>query len=352
MTPPISSNKALQSDKLVDLKFKNPSVSVSWNVSEYINFTGPPIKLDPLSELYFRIFIDDTDPNYNWSVTAANNSWCTGSGTFADPYVIEGLYIDAGGYGGMISIWNSDKFFVLRNNWFNFSGPYGGDAGVLLRFVENGLIENNIFTYTKLGVKITQISSNIMVLDNIMISDHTTAGFGTGIDVQLSENVTVNNNKVRNYYSPIGVLNSVNATIENNYLENNIFDVYDAPPLKLYRCSNSTMVRNTFAGAYADAAFLISEINSTGNIITNNTPVTGELPTFGPETSAAPKLQADSVAQILIDNSNYNTIAHNILLRSDSSLAAVPGFNPLIVIGMIGVISVLMVLLKRKHNKN
>ena len=31
------------------------------------------------------IFIDDINPNYNWSKIASENFWCTGSGTLNDP---------------------------------------------------------------------------------------------------------------------------------------------------------------------------------------------------------------------------------------------------------------------------
>ncbi len=240
LAPSVDSSKASQNGGLTVLEFKNPNIAVTWNTADYINFTGPPIKVDPFVWWYYRIFIDDSDPNYNWSITAANNSWCTGSGTFSDPYIIEGLYIDAGGIEGMISIWHSDKFFIIRNNWFNFSGPNEHDDGVLLRYAENGLIENNIFTYTHTGVLLEHFSNNNTISDNIMISDHTTVGLGgRGIDIYQSDNVTVSNNKIRNHYYPIGVWMSVNVTVEDNYLENNIFDVFEAPPLELDLCNDS-----------------------------------------------------------------------------------------------------------------
>ncbi len=335
---------------LFDLKFENPQVAVSWNTSDYILFVGPSIEI--VVSMYYKIFIDDTDPSYNWSVTAANNSWLTGSGTFLDPYVIEGLYIDAGGLGGMISIWNSDKFFIIRNNWFNYSGPYGHDNGVLLQFAKNGVIENNIFTYTHIGVLAELLCDNTIISDNIMISDHTTAGFGKGIDVQWSDNVTVINNKIRNHYSAVKVLDSSNVTVDSNYLENNIFDIYDAPPLELERSNDSSMIRNKLAGAYADAAFRISEVDSSGNTIINNTAITGEPLSFGPETAGvtlnSPKLQATPADTILIDQSHNNLIAHNRLLRSGSGVGSIQGFDIFVLMGMFGLISVLIVAIRRK----
>ncbi|HEC39942.1 MAG TPA: hypothetical protein ENI29_17015, partial [bacterium] len=38
--------------------------------SDYITFVGPPIDTSPPhNNTNFRIFIDDADPNYNWSKT-------------------------------------------------------------------------------------------------------------------------------------------------------------------------------------------------------------------------------------------------------------------------------------------
>lgn len=41
------------------------------------------------------IFIDDQDPNYNWSKTANDNDWCSGLGTKETPYLIENVSINA-----------------------------------------------------------------------------------------------------------------------------------------------------------------------------------------------------------------------------------------------------------------
>lgn len=64
------------------------------------------------------------------------------------------------------------------------------------------------------------------------------------------------------------------------------------------------------AGVYAADAFRIGEVDSSGDTITDNTVITGEAWSFGPETAGvylnAPKLQADSVDAILIDDSHRN----------------------------------------------
>ena len=94
--------------------------SNSLRTSGYYNLTGS------------TIVIDDADPNYNWSKTAAENPWCSGSGTLNDPYIIENVYID----GDMsivetpgkslsancLSIFRSTAYFIVRGCYFTKSG--------------------------------------------------------------------------------------------------------------------------------------------------------------------------------------------------------------------------------------
>ena len=71
------------------------------------NWSITPI-LPPVS-----ILIDDTIPEYNWSKTAEDNDWCSGSGTWGDPYIIEDLVIDGEGITDGIEIRNSNVFFKI-----------------------------------------------------------------------------------------------------------------------------------------------------------------------------------------------------------------------------------------------
>ena len=194
---------------------------VSWNVSEYAEFTGPPIDTTPpyYSEV-FRIFIDDTDPDYNWSKTAAENEWCSGSGVARDPYVIEGLYINAQGEGGGIHIQDSDKHFVVRDCWVNNSGIKEHDAGVLVQYSENGIIENNIFTYTKVGVWVQSECHNISVSENYMISDPSIYSRAFQLAYYCSD-IDVSGNVIINFYSGMHIsLYVTNFTLRDNYVAN------------------------------------------------------------------------------------------------------------------------------------
>ena len=62
-----------------------------------------------------NIFIDNTDPNFDWSKISSENAWCSGSGTGIDPYIIENVIIDGQNNGYCIEIKNSDVPFIIRN---------------------------------------------------------------------------------------------------------------------------------------------------------------------------------------------------------------------------------------------
>ncbi len=107
----------------------------------------------PLAESPFhvggKIHIDDSGINApNWIRTKELNRWCKGSGTFSDPYIIEGLEIDGKGTGSCIFINNSkNNYFTIKNcNATNSeSGSY--KAGIKLENTNNGTIINNNCSY-------------------------------------------------------------------------------------------------------------------------------------------------------------------------------------------------------------
>jgi len=63
--------------------------------------------------------------NWTWAET---QPWCSGSGTFEDPYIIENVTID-GGWGNCITIKYSDKYFRIENCTVINSGGDLWDGG-------------------------------------------------------------------------------------------------------------------------------------------------------------------------------------------------------------------------------
>jgi len=86
------------------------------------------------------IQIIDTDPNHNWTKTATDNDWCSGSGTYNDPFVINNVSINTNSEYS-IAISSSDVFFKIIN--CNLSNS---EYGIRLNKANNGTIEDCYFT--------------------------------------------------------------------------------------------------------------------------------------------------------------------------------------------------------------
>ena len=93
---------------LLPMIVDNPSFITS--NSDGINLDTEKVKL---SAVLGPIHIDDNEPTKNWSITAATYDWCTGSGTWNHPYIIENITIDGQNVYNCIRIDNSDLYFTI-----------------------------------------------------------------------------------------------------------------------------------------------------------------------------------------------------------------------------------------------
>ena len=85
------------------------------------------------------IDINDNDPENNWLITAATKPWCSGSGRWSDPFIIENVTMNAQTANYAVHIQNSNSFFIIRNcTFFNY---YIG--GIYLSKTNNGFVLNN-----------------------------------------------------------------------------------------------------------------------------------------------------------------------------------------------------------------
>ncbi|MHA2035792.1 MAG: NosD domain-containing protein [Promethearchaeota archaeon] len=135
------------------------------------------------------IFINDTDPNFSWSKIEADNDWCSGSGTLADPYLIENITIIRQIYKDSIEIVNSNVSFIIKNcvlenpvvgNWIN---------GIVLDNVSNGLIANNsCLTHHNFGIYLKKSTNN--TISNNLANDN---DIGIYLGASSANNTVINN---------------------------------------------------------------------------------------------------------------------------------------------------------------
>ena len=108
------------------------------------------------------IFIDDSDPNYNWSKMAIENDWISGLGTWDDPYRIENVTLIGNNTASGIKIQNSYNVYFVINN----CSVSNSTLGIELINVNNGTVENNdINNNTDMGISL-QNCKNITIENN------------------------------------------------------------------------------------------------------------------------------------------------------------------------------------------
>lgn len=155
--------------------------------SAYTDLTGSPI------------LIDETLPNNNWSHTALTYDWCSGNGTWSDPYVIESVTIDGNNTGSCITIKASSAPFIIKNSILYNAGSVLSDSGIQLYNTTNGQIFNNsINSNNRYGILCIFYSENNTIFEN-RIEDNVE----TGIEMVISDDNTV--------YKNCFINNSVNA---------------------------------------------------------------------------------------------------------------------------------------------
>ena len=98
----------------------------------------------------------------NWTETEATYGWCTGSGTYSDPYVIEDLNITGTGMGTAILIENTTEYFRIENCSFNYF-----ENGIYLKNAGNATIYNNSISDCDYGIYLNP-SQNNTIEENIM----------------------------------------------------------------------------------------------------------------------------------------------------------------------------------------
>ncbi|MFX1326613.1 MAG: nitrous oxide reductase family maturation protein NosD [Promethearchaeota archaeon] len=228
------------------------------NSSSHWNLTGTPI------------FIDDTNPSKNWSITAATYNWCRGDGTPQNPYLIENVTINGLGSDSCIEIRNSIVHFTIKNcTLYNSGSDLDVDAGIKLDWVENGKLIDNNCSYNKAN-GIFLINSDNNNLSGNIVNNNT----DNGVKLEESNYNTISGNKA-NYNCDGILLNSKSEKWEDwtskNNISGNIVNNNTNQGISLNYClwnaiSNNTAIYNLIGIKMYGADYN----NISGNIASNN----------------------------------------------------------------------------------
>ncbi len=234
---------------------------------------GGSIDYLPIWNKQGPILINDLPSNPNnwtWAVTQA---WCSGSGTESNPYIIEGLNIDANFTDSCIKILNSEAHFIIRGCELNNSIVSGSEAGVYLNNVTNGnIIDNHFDNNRNTGVYLflsdyNLISGNLLtnnkhgiylegsyneILGNKIFGD----GSGSGIIIQFSNGYhdnLIDGNTVENCWQGMFLFDSDNNTISGNTaLKNLNYGIVLTAGANNNFISGNIVFNNTLSGIIID----------------------------------------------------------------------------------------------------
>lgn len=175
--------------------------------------------------------------NDDWENLANSKSWCNGSGTMEDPYIIENISIDAQQeWVDCVYISNTDVHFIIKNCTF-YDSAYcypswclcGIRHGMRLINITNGKILSNHIYLNVYGIRL-ESCNNILIIDNYIHNNNINLG------LQKSNNNTISNNIISNYYKgSYGGSGLILEDSSNNRITNNNFNAsgiifYDTSP--------------------------------------------------------------------------------------------------------------------------
>jgi parallel beta-helix repeat protein len=245
----------------------------------------------------------------NWSATESTYSWCSGSGTQIDPYVIKNITVNALNITAKnaILIENTDEYFEIRNVTILNTVETVNNAGIKLSYAGNGTIVNNTIYQHGLGVYLFHANNNLIennsIFDNVFgiktfssprdnrienntlwdntdaihigtnsfnntIFNNTFYDNGDGIVCSSSSTTTISYNTIfQSSDNGISLIGSHNGTISSNW----IFDI-DDQGINLGNAHNNTITNNSIINATYGMYIPASSYNNTimFNNITNN----------------------------------------------------------------------------------
>ena len=126
----------------------------------------------------------------NWASAASTYDWISGSGSIADPYLIENVIMMDYDYQANIWITGTSDFFVIRNCTF-----IGRGTGLDISSSDNGVIKNCTFSKTSNGISTQGYSQSIKIIDNYFYDNLQGISISQGLNFNISHNSFINNGR-------------------------------------------------------------------------------------------------------------------------------------------------------------
>jgi len=220
--------------------FRADNVNNGMSVEDNDNTTLKSLKQAGYWNNFSFIHIDG-----NWS-TAAGYAWCSGDGSWGNPYTIENITIDATSSvtrSGIYIINSKNDYFIIRNCTVYNSGSVGIDAGIKLENTNNGMLTNNNCSNNRNdGILLLSDCDNNTISGNI-VSDVVAPNQEVGIELnQGCDGNTISGNTA-SYNTWFGIILD-DSCINNTILENTVTYNDDSGIRLSTDCDNNTISGN------------------------------------------------------------------------------------------------------------
>jgi parallel beta-helix repeat protein len=280
------------------------SNGIVWDIPYDINGSSGAQDLFPLALYPWQMDLR-IDNNTDFADTAAFFGWA-GDGSAGNPYVIEGLAIDAGSIGYGIYIGNTTANFIIRNctieNSTGNSDQYFRNSGIYLFNATNGTLENNnISSCDRNGINI-EYSLDIIVHDNTVNKNN-----WNGIYAGYYSNITISDNTCNfNNWSGVWLWSTSDSFVINNTLLNN------TEAITLEWSNNNVIEDNIAVNNSIGMTMQSSDLNDITNNTFNDSKFEGIYMDLSDYNTITDNTCEGNYDGIYLSNSHNNTISSNV----------------------------------------
>jgi len=191
-------------------------------------------------------------------------AWCTGDGSYNDPYSIASVVVDAQSVGSSIRIENSyNKYFIIDGCLLMNAQAIGGEAGIVLDWVHNGTIYNCEISNNYAGIIVSH-SKNVTIERNNV---DTNGGQGIILSQSVENYIIDNYQEMSSYYGLFLNSGSNNNTITGNTFRENSGAATHGDGIRITD-SESNNVTNNFL-MYNDKGIRIEDASHYNRIVNN-----------------------------------------------------------------------------------
>ena len=220
-----------------------------WNVCNYV--------IDPF-------IIDELGTgNFTWD-ELSQFAWCSGDGSYGNPYSISSLVIDAQSSGSCIWVKNSyNNYFTIDGCLIMNAEASGSAAGIKFDWVNNGTLHHNSILENYVGMYLSHCVNTTIY--NNELEDNTGQGivFYQSTQNQIFDNIQFGSN----YYGLFLNAGSDNNTVIGNTFEDNTGAATHGDGIRILNSDDNHIIDNDLL--YNDRGIKIDS-NSHNNTITLN----------------------------------------------------------------------------------